>query len=137
MMTPDALSQEEIDALLKGAGGGGGGESSAPEPTGKSLDADQKESLTKYGELMATTQSDMIGTFLGETVKVTSQGPTAEDLDSLVTKLGGDLVVCVLDYDGVVCPGRAAFIYTANRLPEKLVEPWWGNRRLPKSRRWP
>lgn len=101
-MTPDALSQEEIDALLKGSGGGG---------KGPSLTSEQIDSLRKYGNRMAQTQSDMIGTYLGEKVSVKAQGQSGESSDSLADKISGNVVAASFMYDGAM-KGKSLLVFS-------------------------
>ncbi len=107
-MTPDALSQEEIDALLKGSTGGEG-EGGSPQEGG--LTPDQTETLEKYGDKMAQTQSDMIGTYLGDTVSVDRQSHSAETADAIASKISGNIVVCSFLYEGSL-NGKSLLLFT-------------------------
>ena len=97
-MTPDALSQEEIDALLKGASAGGGGDE--PPETGADLSAEQLEALRQYGDQMANTQGDMIGTFLGDSVEVKRKSQSGETATAIAESISGKIVVCSYGYEG-------------------------------------
>ena len=108
-MTPDALSQEEIDALLKGSSSGGGGDE--PAPSSSTLTSEQAECLKKYADKMAETQSDMIGTYLGETVKVEGRAPSATTAEALATKISGNVVISSFSYEGGL-KGRSILLFS-------------------------
>ncbi len=105
-MTPDALSQEEIDALLKGAGGSGKSSATAS----LEMTSEQDQFLKKYGDRMATTQGDMVGTFLGETVKVTRKSHSIESPQSIVEKISGVTVLSSFAYEGGLT-GKSLLLY--------------------------
>lgn len=108
IMTPDALSQEEIDALLKGASKGGGEESSSG--AGSSLSADEEKALGQYGDLMASTQADMVGTFLGETVTVKRKSHSAQPAQAISEKISGNTVFCSYVYEGGLA-GKSVLLF--------------------------
>jgi len=74
-MTADALSQDEIDALLKGAGAKEGEESTSTASAVAEFPAEQIEAISRYSEKMAATHADTVGTFLGAEATVTAQNP--------------------------------------------------------------
>lgn len=104
-MTPDALTQEEIDALLKGSSGGGGGSTVAQ------LSSLQQESLRKYGDRMAATQTDMLAAFLGDQVEVRRKGQSSESADAVAGRLEGKTVVCTMTYEGKIS-GKTLLLFS-------------------------
>lgn len=107
-MTSDALSQEEIDALLKGASAGG-----AIEPdSARSLTVNprQAQALNVYAGLAAHTLSEMVGTFLATTAKFVPQRPGPVSCHDAATTINGKVVIAKLAYHGKLY-GETAFIF--------------------------
>jgi flagellar motor switch protein FliN len=96
-MSADALSQDEIDALLKGAGGGSA-EVSAPEPP--ELTPKQSSALSVYTKAMAGTLGDMIGTFLATASTFSPVRPAPRTSRSAAEIIHGNLVYVIFSHQG-------------------------------------
>jgi len=95
-MSADALSQDEIDALLKGASGAA--EVSAAEPP--ELTSQQSSALSVYTKAMAGTLGDMIGTFLATSSAFNSLRPTPRTSRSAAEIVHGNLVYVIFSHQG-------------------------------------
>ncbi len=109
-MSADALSQEEIDALLKGAGGGGGGAIEPAAAKSLAINPRQAQGLSVYAGLAAHTMSEMVGTFLATTGKFVPQRPVAKTSRSAAETIQEKVVVTRFSYHGKLF-GETAFIF--------------------------
>lgn len=97
-MSADALSQDEIDALLKGAGGGGEAEVSVAEP--HELTSRQNAAITAYAKAMGGTLGDMVGTFLASTATFNPLRATPRTNRSVAEIVQGNLVYVIFSHQG-------------------------------------
>jgi len=104
-MSADALSQEEIDALLKGAGGG-----AQEVEVGAPLEAGRAEAVGDYADRMAVTQGEMVGTFLATEAKVSRGEPEKILGQDLVSRVGGSAVLSQFTYSGAL-KGPSALVF--------------------------
>jgi len=110
-MTADALSQDEIDALLRGAKGepapAAAGGSAVAQPT---LTAKQLDAVKRYGDLMAATQGEMIGTFLATTARSVAKEPVSQTKETAGGLVSGPAVLAAFSYRGSL-EGKAALVF--------------------------
>lgn len=104
-MSADALSQEEIDALLKGAGGG-----SQETVEAGPLEAARAAAVEEYADRMAATHGEMIGTFLATEARVTRGEPERIAARELAEKAGKTSVLCQFNYSGGL-KGPSALVF--------------------------
>ena len=111
-MTADALSQEEIDALLKGAGSAGSepASSSSPAVSPPSFSSRQIEGAADYAGKMATTQGEMIGTFLAATAKSENQDPVPQTSEGVADLIGGSVALAKFSHKGPL-HGASALVF--------------------------
>ncbi len=108
-MSADALSQDEIDALLKGAGGGGAADVSIAEPP--ELTAKQAGALSVYTKTMGGTLGDMVGTFLASASTFNPLRPTPRSNRSAAEIVHGNLVYVIFSHQGRL-HGDSALLFT-------------------------
>lgn len=89
----EALSQDEIDALLRGE---------APPPPPSTLTPDDEDAIKKYAELVANAGGEVYSTLLGESAEMTVKDYKEEDSTSIITELEGDFVVAEMNYKGMM-----------------------------------
>jgi flagellar motor switch protein FliN/FliY len=101
-MTADALSQEEIDALLKGAGSGGSGPTSSSRSavSPPSFSSRQIAGASEYAGKMATTQGEMIGTFLATTARSEGQDPVPQTSEGVADIVMGPVAMAKFSHKG-------------------------------------
>lgn len=107
-MTADALSQEEIDALLKGSAEGPS-ETHRIEPP--SVPARQLEAVAKYARMMASTLGDMIGTFLASPASFTYEKADPQTSEGTSGVISGPVVVASFRYTSAL-NGHSALIFS-------------------------
>ncbi len=91
-MCAEALSQEEIDALLKGE----------TPPETSQISAEEEDTLKKYSALVKDAGSDVLTTLMGEDVTVNVTGFKETDPISITAEVRGDYVVTELNLKGMV-----------------------------------
>lgn len=97
-MSADALSQEEIDALLKGTSSRSEKASDTPGAQPPTLSSVQVQALSKYGDQMATTLADLIGTFLANPAQARRQDPSPHTDKSAANAIQGSIVLALFSY---------------------------------------
>ncbi len=106
-MTADALSQDEIDALLKGSAEPPSVNSRVEPP---SVPARQLEAAAKYARMMATTLGDMIGTFLATSAAFTFEKADPQTSEGTSGVISGPVVLAGFEY-GAGLKGQSALIF--------------------------
>jgi flagellar motor switch protein FliN/FliY len=107
-MTADALSQEEIDALLKG--GSSGEVAEQPKAGPPPVTQRQIQGAAKYGELAASTLSDMVGTFLAAPASFSVEKPAPRTTQQLAASVSGPVVLLIFSYESGL-RGGSTFIF--------------------------
>ncbi len=97
----EALSQEEIDALLRGE---------APPPPPSTLTAEDDDAIRKYTELVANSGGEVYSTLLGEDAEFTVEEYKEQDTTDIVTELTDDFVVAELQYKGLL-QGKSVILF--------------------------
>lgn len=96
-MSADALSQDEIDALLKGASGGAAEVTTSEPPE---LNTRQASALSVYSKAMAGTLGDMVGTFLASTATFNPLRTTPRSSRTAAEIIHGNLVLVIFSHQG-------------------------------------
>ncbi|MEW6235668.1 MAG: flagellar motor switch protein FliN [Candidatus Omnitrophota bacterium] len=103
-MCAEALTQDEIDALLRGE----------PPPEKPSLiTPEEEDTIKKYSSLVMDCGNDVLSTLLGESAVMEMVEYKETDPDALSGDLEGDLVVAEVNYKGLV-QGKTAIIVTVD-----------------------
>ncbi|MGI6454251.1 MAG: flagellar motor switch protein FliN [bacterium] len=92
-MCAEALTQAEIDALLRGE---------APAPPAESMTPENEEILQHYLVLMSEAAQEVFSTLLGEPGSLTLMEHHETPLDSVTSTVGNDIVVAEISYKGMV-----------------------------------
>jgi flagellar motor switch protein FliN/FliY len=109
-MSADALSQEEIDALLKGSPGGTDSSESGSMGPPPQISARQIQGITRYSEMMASTLGDMIGTFLAAPAFFEPQKPLPQNPSGAAGQIIGAVVTGSFSY-GAGLSGASALVF--------------------------
>ncbi len=92
-MCAEALSQGEIDALLRGE---------TPPPPPLSITPEEEDTLKQYTQAVSESGNDTLTTLLGETAE-TAVGEFMEtDSDTVSEDIVGEIVVAELNYSGLI-----------------------------------
>jgi flagellar motor switch protein FliN len=92
-MTAEALSQNEIDALLRGE---------TPPPPAASITPEEEDTIKEYTQTVSNASQDVLSTLLGEAANTTVGEFSETDSNSVSDEISGDLVVAELNYKGMV-----------------------------------
>jgi len=110
----EALSQEEIDALLRGE---------APPPPPSTLTPENEDAINKYTQMVAESGGEVYGTLLGEDAEFTVEEFKEQDTTDIVTDLTGDFVVADLLYKGLL-QGKSVVLFeleTALKITQQMT----------------
>ncbi len=99
-MVAEALTQDEIDALLKGTplpetSGGGGGETSM-------ISAEEKDTVKSYAQMIANSGQNVLGTLMGDAVTIQIGDIQEVDADSIGGVVDGPVVASGFGYKGLL-----------------------------------
>ncbi len=113
-MCAEALSQEEIDALLRGE---------PPPEKPSTITPEEEDTLRAFNEMVVTQGGEVLSTLLGETLTMEAGEYKETDPDEVTTEIEGDMVVAELNYKGLL-QGKALMIMavdTALSLASKMT----------------
>ncbi|RJP35536.1 MAG: flagellar motor switch protein FliN [Candidatus Omnitrophota bacterium] len=91
-MCAEALSQEEIDALLRGE----------TPPEVSQVSPEEEDTINRYAAIAKESGSDVLSTLMGEDVSVRVKGFKETDPLSLTAEVRGDYVTAELNFKGMV-----------------------------------
>lgn len=103
-MCAEALTQEEIDALLRG--------DPAPEKPSM-ITPEEEDTINKVSGIVANCGGDVLSTLLGEAAQMTMQEFKETDPDSIESDIEGDLVIAELSYKGML-QGKSVLIVSVD-----------------------
>ena len=92
-MTAEALSQEEIDALLRGE---------TPPPPPPAITPEEEDTIKEYTGAVSQASKDVLSTLLGESADASVDDFKETDSSSVGDEVKGDLVVAEINYKGMV-----------------------------------
>ncbi len=92
-MTAEALSQNEIDALLRGE---------TPPPPPPAITPEEEDTIKEYSHTVSNASQDVLSTLLGESANTTVGDFSETDSNSVADEISGDMVVAELNYKGMV-----------------------------------
>lgn len=92
-MCAEALSQAEIDALLRGE---------TPPPPPLSITPEEEDTLKQYTQVVSDSGNDTLSTLLGETAETTVGEFRETDADTVSEDIEGDVVVAEINYKGLI-----------------------------------
>lgn len=92
-MCAEALTQEEIDALLRGE---------APPPPQSTLTPEDEDTLKHYSALVAQSGEEVYSALLGESARLHPEGFSEMDSQTLLQEIPQDVVAAELNYKGMV-----------------------------------
>ena len=114
-MVAEALTQEEIDALLSGsplpeapAAAAGGGPSE--------ITAEEEDTVMKYAFHVAGSMQNVLSTMMGETVETSIAGLSEVDADNADSAIGGDIVATTFGYKGMISGATVMALETKDAL---------------------
>ena len=99
MMSDGALSQDEIEALLKGADEAFGGDSKASSNGGGNVD---KQLFNEAAKMIAENQAFSLSSISTKTVSITNITTTVGDVNNLHQMLSGKMVEAKVGYTGSI-----------------------------------
>lgn len=102
-MTAEALSQEEIDALLRGE---------APPPPPAAITPDEEDTIKEYTKIVSQSSKDVLSTLLGESASSALGEFKETDASTIRRDVKGEMVVAEINYKGMV-QGRSLVIMSA------------------------
>ncbi|MGC9328692.1 MAG: flagellar motor switch protein FliN [Candidatus Hinthialibacter sp.] len=92
-MTAEALSQEEIDALLRGE--------TPPQPPA-SISPEEENAIREYSHTASQAGGEVLSTLLGEDANAVLEGFKETDAKSISDELQGDFIAVEINYKGMV-----------------------------------
>ncbi|MEI0489626.1 flagellar motor switch protein FliN [Brachyspira pulli] len=99
MMSDGALSQDEIEALLKGADEAFGGDSAPKASNGGTVD---KQLFNEAAKLIAENQAFSLSSISTKTVSITNITTTVGDVNNLHQMLSGKMIEAKVGYTGSI-----------------------------------
>ncbi|MEI0479126.1 flagellar motor switch protein FliN [Brachyspira pulli] len=99
MMSDGALSQDEIEALLKGADEAFGGDSAPKASNGETVD---KQLFNEAAKLIAENQAFSLSSISTKTVSITNITTTVGDVNNLHQMLSGKMIEAKVGYTGSI-----------------------------------
>ncbi|MBZ0255995.1 hypothetical protein K8I31_08035, partial [bacterium] len=105
-MSAEALTQAEIDALLRGEAPPPAAEESAGPSM---LTPEEEDAIKLYQNLMAESGKDVFSTLLGAETQLTPEDYSEADSATVASKASGDIVLSEVDYKGYI-QGKSALI---------------------------
>lgn len=99
MMSDGALSQDEIEALLKGADEAFGGDSKASSNGGGNVD---KQLFNEAAKMIAENQAFSLSSISTKTVSITNITTTVGDVNNLHQMLSGKMIEAKVGYTGSI-----------------------------------
>lgn len=105
-MSAEALTQAEIDALLRGEAPPPAAEESAGPSM---LTPEEEDAIRLYQNLMAESGKDVFTTLLGADTQLTPEDYSEADSATVASKASGDIVLSEVDYKGYI-QGKSALI---------------------------
>ncbi len=93
-MTAEALSQEEIDALLRG-------ETPSP-PASSAISSEEEDTINDYTRIVSQASQDVLSMLLGETTHAEIDDFKETDSNTIQDEVKGNLVVAEINYKGMV-----------------------------------
>ena len=109
-MCAEALTQAEIDALLRGEAP----PPSEEEDSGPSmLTPEEEDAIKMYQNLMAEAGKDVFSTLLASETELTPNDYSETDSSGVASQTGGDIVLSEIDYKGYI-QGKSALILSVD-----------------------
>lgn len=107
-MCAEALTQDEIDALLRG-------ETPPPKPPsegggGAQLTPDEEDALTAYAQIVCESGGEVSSTLLGEETQITLVGYKETDPDTIAGEVTNEIVLAQLNFSGMLQGQSAAIL---------------------------
>lgn len=113
-MTAEALSQEEIDALLRGE---------APPPPPAAITPEEEDTIKEYSQIVSQSSKDVLSTLIGSSANTDVSDFKETDASSIDREVSGDLVAAEINYKGMV-QGKSLIIMSAEnalKLAEQMT----------------
>lgn len=101
-MCAEALSQEEIDALLRGE---------TPPASAQAISDEEQETLQHYCGVVAEAGSEVLSTLLGDTATIELEGFQETDAATVSGEITGDIVAAELHYRGLI-QGKTVVVFS-------------------------
>lgn len=113
-MCAEALTQEEIDALLRGE---------APPPPASTLTPDDEDTLKHYSGLVAQSGEDVLSALLGERANLNPESYSETDINEIIGEIPENVVAAELSYKGMLQGKSVVFIPmdTAVRIAQQMT----------------
>lgn len=92
-MTAEALSQEEIDALLRGE---------TPPPPPPAITPDEEDTIKEYTQIVSQASKDVLSTLLGESADTRVGDFKETDSNTITSEIKGNLVAAEINYKGMI-----------------------------------
>ena len=99
MMSDGALSQDEIEALLKGADDAFGGSDASAGNSGSTVD---KQLFNEAAKLIAENQAFSLSSISTKTASITNITTTVGDVNNLHQMLSGKMIEAKVGYTGSI-----------------------------------